>query len=270
MSTKIKTIIAVYTLLAVLLLFAGAAQADVAVSNPLYAWDKNVQIFKSSDAILRWDNSYLPFLTELSFDPQPYFPAACPESGSRWSGELTFSLYHVDNDPYLAQGFQSTRNWRLVDCDRNGDGLFDSSDLSAQPPEGFSTLMTLTPQAVDVHVPCTSQHCQEEIVTTVEINLDGNCDGLRDPMYPAHVCFYSEARSPQAGLDPYWRGYIQAQVSTPGNTQVVNFIIQNPTAVSVTKFGATSAATSKGSLALSLVMIVGAIPFGWQMVRRKS
>ena len=268
MSGKFYKITFFIALLAALLFVTGAAQADVSVTNPLYAWDKNAQMFKNSDVVLRWDNSYLPFLTELTFDQDGYYPSTCPESGTRWAGELAFSLYHTDNNPTLAQGFQNSRNWKLVDCDRNQDGLFDTGDLTAQPPEGLNPLRVLSPQAVDVHVACTSGNCQEEIVTRVEVNLDANCDGIRDPVFPPHVCFYSEARSPQAGIDPYWRGYIQAQVSAPGNQQVVNFLIQNPTAVSVTNFVASSSGASKRPITLSFVLIVGVVPVGWLVIRR--
>jgi len=128
--------------------------------------------------------------------------------------------------------------------------------------------MVVSPQALDVYVICTSGYCQEEIVTRVEVNLDGNCDGIRDPAFPPHVYFYSQAHSPQAGIDPYWRGYIQAQVSAPGSVQLVNFLIQNPTAVSVTNFAASSSGASKEPITLSFVMIVGLVPVGWLVIRR--
>ena len=89
--------------------------------------------------------------------------------------------------------------------------------------------------------PCSTGNCQDEIVTTLEVNLDTDCDGVIDSNFPPFVCFYAEARVPtRADGPPYWGGPLQARISAGGGDKTVNFNPSGPTAINLVKLAATS------------------------------
>jgi hypothetical protein len=169
----------------------------------------------------------------------------------------------VDNAPLGAPGFQASRMWSLMSCDRSDDGRFGPGDLTA-PPSPYdrpalyaecdsSGTWCYVDEAneQDVPTPCTTGNCLQEIVTTIRVNLDLNCDGVVDPElgvptdpatgHPVLLCFYAQARTPtpeqQAGL-PRWSNPLQARISTVGGDKTVNFAV-GPTAVELASFEAT-------------------------------
>ena len=134
-------------------------------------------------------------------------PNACgPGTSTDWAGELTMGLGNVDTTG--GWGFQESRNWTLVHCDRNGDGNFNVTDLrlpldETEPLYDFiewSGVTTDTFRTVVMDDPqtCTTGNCATELITTMFINLDSNCDGdLSDENIPAGgICFYAEAQPP--------------------------------------------------------------------------
>lgn len=160
---------------------------------------------------------------------------------------MEYGLYHTHNIPLGAEGFQETRNWKLVDCDRDGDGRFDNDDRSAVPPNGFTLYRDLLPESQDVVVPCSTGNCLKEIVTTLEVNLDDDCDGVPNSDAPELVCFYAEARVPEMGSSqpPYWSGPLQARVISGNGDMTVNFRIDGPTAITLKSLSAKSLASNQ-------------------------
>jgi hypothetical protein len=245
-----------------------AVQADLKATAVVYAWDIVVNKFQNSNVIIPWDGTWIPFLHQINFDADiwadpgvcGYDPANPDTTGTRWAGNMYYGLYHVDNDPLDAPGFQASRYWSLMSCDRNDDGRFGPGDLTAPPsPYDRTVLYTECDSAgtwcyvdeaneQDVPTPCTTGNCLQEIVTTIRVNLDLNCDGVVDPElgiptdpttgHPVMLCFYAEARTPtpeqQAGL-PVWSNPLQARISTVGGDKTVSFAIA-PTAVELAAF----------------------------------
>ena len=154
---------------------------------------------------------------------------------------MQMGLYHTDNAPLGAPGFQASRFWELIQCDRDGDGAGiegGHGDLWAQPFDGRTVIDTasggnghITLVSQDVVTSCTTGNCQDEIVTTLRVNLDLNCDGVIDANIPdlnpndskgVGICFYAEALKPFTVPDP-WAGNIQARISAGGGDKTVNF-----------------------------------------------
>ena len=263
-----------------LLVIPIAVQADLKATAVVYAWDIVANKFQNSNIIIAWDGSWVPFLHELNFDTDnwagddpvlcEYDPANPETTGTRWAGNMYYTLYHVDNAPDGAPGFQESRLWSLISCDRNGDGSFDGDDLVAPPPpndrgEWRGQQDPLLPEPwgpyaecnasgdfcyvdetneKDVEVDCTSGHCKTEIVTTIRVNLDQDCDGDVDQElldmgltvdgngHPEMLCFYAEARTPtpdQVAAEGMWGQTLQARIETVGGEKTVSFAVDEPT-----------------------------------------
>jgi hypothetical protein len=189
-----------------------------------------------------------------------YDPANPKTTGTRWAGNMYYGLYHVDNAPLGAPGFQESRKWSIISCDRDGDGDFDNADLTEPPsphdrPVIYAECNLANDNCYvdevnekDVVTACATGNCLSEIVTTIRVNLDLDCDGAVDPQFPSDpktgepvmLCFYAEARTPtldqQAGL-PTWSNPLQARISTVGGDKTVSFNAA-PTAVSLAAFDA--------------------------------
>jgi hypothetical protein len=286
-----------------LLVVPIAVQADLKATAVVYAWDIVANKFQNSNVIIPWDGSWVPFLHELNFDTDNwadssvcgYDPTNPDTTGTRWAGNMYYGLYYVDDAPLGAPGFQESRLWSLISCDRNGDGSFNNGDLVAPPPpndrgewRGLQNPQLPEPwgpyaecnsagdycyvdEANDQDVPtyCTTGNCLAEIVTTIQVNLDLDCDGAVDQElldmgltvdgngHPEMLCFYAEARTPNessylvqpvlpdpppdpplpAPPMPSWSGPLQARISTVGGDKTVNFAL-DPTAVELVSFDA--------------------------------
>jgi len=246
-----------------LLVVPVAVQADLKATAVVYAWDYVANKFQNSLVIIPWDGTWIPFLHELNFDTDLWAaPNGCSAGQTtRWAGDMFYGLANVDNAPPDAPGFQESRKWSLISCDRNGDGSFNNADLTAPPspydrPEIYAECDSAGTYCYvdetnnkDVPMGCTTGNCLTEIVTTIEVNLDQDCDGAVDPQFPVNdrtgepemLCFFAEARTPtfaeQAGL-PVWSNPLQARISTVGGDKTVNFSVEQPTAVDLAAFDA--------------------------------
>ena len=258
-----------------LLVIPVAVQADLKATAVVYAWDIVASKFQNSNVIIAWDGTWVPFLHELNFDDDlwPVEPSdACPLGGeTEWAGDMYYGLYHVDNAPLGAPGFQESRKWSLISCDRNDDGSWSNVDLyDPQLPydrrevyaecdeNGDVCYVDLAEQ--DVVTGCTTGNCLSEIVTTIQVNLDQDCDGAVDQDlidmgltvdrngHPEALCFYAEARTPywpdeQVDPDtgeplPVWSNPLQARISKVGGDKTVSFAIEEATAVELASFDA--------------------------------
>ena len=245
-----------------LLVVPVAVQADLKATAVVYAWDMVAARFQNSNVIIPWDGTWIPFLHELNFDtdlwPEPQGCAA--GETNRWAGNMYYGLYHVDDAPLGAPGFQETRKWSVISCDRTGDGQFDNGDLAESPSPydrpvvyaectSTGTYCRVEELERDVVTDCTTGNCLKEIVTTIRVNLDLDCNNEVDPIFPTDprtgepemLCFFAEARTPtleqQAGL-PVWSNPLQARISTVGGDKTVNFSVEQPTAVDLAAFDA--------------------------------
>ena len=121
----------------------------------------------------------------------------------------------------------------------------------------------------DTVVECSTGTCEAEIVTTLQVNFDTDCDGDVDEELiamgmpvntagePQMVCFYAEARTPAEAnywepiVLPYpdpptlppvpyprWAGNPQGRISVGGGDKTVNFSIDVITAVELAAFDA--------------------------------
>ena len=222
-----------------LLLVVGAASAQLKASAVFYAWDATKNEYLNSEVKIYWDGGWVPFLHELGFDREAGYPPVCDvnEDGTVWAGSMDFGLYHTDNAPAGADGFLQTRNWKLVDCDRNGDGIFNAADRVGVSG-GYMETLSLSPTSHDFVTDCSTGNCAEEIVTTLDINLDTNCNGNKDANFPEFVCFYAEALVPHIDeIDVMWSGPLQARITAGGGDKTVSFSPEEPTAVTLLNFG---------------------------------
>ena len=99
----------------------------------------------------------------------------------------------------------------------------------------------------DVPTDCTTGNCLQEIITTIRVNLDQDCDGVVDPQFPVDprtgepemLCFYAEARTPtvaeQAGLP---RGQIPFRRASLRRRRQDGELCAAPTAVELAAFEA--------------------------------
>lgn len=247
-----------------LLATTGIAQAQLKTTAVVYAWDFVAEKFENGNVVIPFDGTWVPFLHELKFDDDDYvgaYPVGCT-TATKWAGEMKYGLYNVDNDPAGAEGFQSTREWKLVACDRDGDGDFDNTDLGLPLAAGFAayTGAEFLVGPVDVVEACTTGNCTSEIVTTIFVNTDSDCDGVQNDDIPAGgLCFYAEAETPvrEAG-DLIWSNPLQARIWAGGGEKTVNFKVEGdePSAVTLASFE--TASQGNAVLLVGVVLLVTA------------
>jgi hypothetical protein len=221
-----------------MLLATIAVHADMKANSAVDAWDVTKQAYEHSNVTVYWDGTWVSFVHQIdTFDADLYYPASCGGGSTIYAGLMEFGLAHEDNNPLGAPGFQNSRNWRLVNCDRDNDGDYDGADKSAFPPQGFELIEELVPVTQDVERTCSQNTCQLEIVTTLEVVLDKDCAGGIDAIYPPLVCFYAEGETPFE-KPITWKGNPQGRVTAGGGDQTVNFSPQAVTAVDLASFTA--------------------------------
>jgi hypothetical protein len=204
-----------------MLMAGGSAYADLKATHWVDGWDEVTNSYAHSLNDVTFDGQWVSFLHELDFDNDLYVPtnpaypayACSPTLTTKWAGVMEFGLYNVDNSPLGAPGWQESRDWQLVACDRNADGKFDNKDQAVQPMDYVVpyTGGTLTVITKDLQVGCTTGNCEYEIVTTIFINTDSDCDGNQNTDIPAGgLCFYAEAETPviEVGSPLLWSGNI--------------------------------------------------------------
>jgi hypothetical protein len=265
-----------FCLMAMVLLFAFGTQnakADIKATAPFYAWDRGTDQFKNSNLELWQDPDWwVPLIHHIDTDSDVYAEACGPGTSSTLAGTMTMGLGHVDTTG--GDGFQASRNWTLVHCDRTGDGLFNNDDLREPliedlPVDGLygftewsgvnaDTFYLITQ---DLESPCTTSTCATELLTSMFINLDPDCDNTlgdaSNPIPAGGVCFYAEAQPPALGANP-WAGNLQARINTGGGDKTVNFNVAGPTAVEIVSIKAsTNYAMSFALLGGTLLLVSG-------------
>jgi hypothetical protein len=268
-----------------MILTVGVVYADLKATHVVYAWDEVAEKYQNSNVIVTFNGVWVPFLHQFDYDndvyppsPKPaWYPDACPGyplSTTTYAGVMEYGLYHEDNAPAGGVGFLESRDWSIVYCDRDQDGDFDNGDLSLQPATlvtpavGLSYLQVITKDEV---TGCTSGNCNTEIVTTLFVNMDLDCDNVLDSTEP--LCFYAEAQTPVSPPALMWEGPLQARIATGGGEKTVNF---NPreggtTAVNLASFTARGIIDRPFSVALwAMLAVLGSAGVGvvtWQVRR---
>lgn len=208
------------------------------------------------------DDGVQPFLVKLGFNNNVVTDACGPGTETKWAGYLTLAHEHEDNDPDGAPGFGNTGNWQAVKCsDLNvsgptgdvriptGDTIFGTCTDGAADPTKIGSCEVIEK---DVIVACTTGNCKTEIQTTLQGNLDTDCNGLIDRNEPGNplpdftldsqgrpddLCFYWTAVKPP--FDTTWKGNIQSSVEGLSGESTINFSDQFvPTAISLIEFAA--------------------------------
>jgi hypothetical protein len=260
----------------VLMVAAGVVRADLELLAPLHSWDVNDLRWENGNCDLWFDASWQPFYEKLAWDNDLYDPVySCTGAETtKWAGQLEIGLYHTDNDPLGAPGFEESGNWWLVPCaDFGGGTVKDPTHVLAICGTDLECTVVGTPDAV---VLCTTGNCLDEIVTELELNLDTDCNtSINDPDILAAVngdglCVYWEALTPDAS-DPLfvpWKGNFQARINQGGGDKTINFKLFGPTAITFLSFAASSGALGV-PLAVALVALGALVVGGVAVVYRR-
>lgn len=273
-SRTLLNVLVVMLLSVILLGIAQSAKADVKLSNVFKAWDRNSLSFENGNVAIFWDGDFVEVYSLLDFDNDLYTILAEDQSScavgetTPWAGKIELGFYHTDNAPSGAAGFQSTQLWAIVDCDFNGDGIVnnadDKVDLGENPPTEW-TSVDFTIITIDEVVPCSTGNCLNEIVTTMYVNLDSDCDGTpNEDVALDRVCFFAQAVTPTIDQGPpYWGGPLQARfstvTSTGGGDKTVNFDPFGPTAITLENLAAQSPGGVHPGVWLVIIVLVAAI-----------
>lgn len=236
------------------------------LTNRVYKWENgNVRI--------KLDGTPASFLADLNSDfDTTLYPNACTAGGStQFAGPGIIALYHTDNAPAGAPGFQSTSNWQLVKCSALNPPAQGGSPKKQPAPSDVLALCTpdnndgkvdrceiVTTDVLDA-TGC-GGNCQDEIVTTINFNLDIDCNAVKDTNFDADVCLYWEAQKPSVQpVGQNWNGNLQARVNG-GNSgdKTANFVFQGPNAVTLRDLKANSLAGLPAVAIIAGVLILGA------------
>ena len=238
-----------------------AVQAELKATSIAYSWDITSGEFFWGHVTIEWDGSWIPLLQEVQFDkldrlPEPDEPQICadPTKTTRYAGWIEYGLSHEDTDPPEARGFQASRAWTLIDCDLNQDGAWDDDDLLAGPslPDDAVVLAECTAGGANCNIlyeqdrvqDCpveTEEHCMTELVTTLLISIDTDCDGaIDDPRFAeaAGLCVFGEALTPEyeEGED-MWSFPLPVRITDADGAKTL-MLYPAPTAVELASFSA--------------------------------
>jgi hypothetical protein len=254
--------------LALVMVTIGAANAGLITTNILRSWDDGLGRYENGNLTMWLNDDRQPFYTQLDFNNDPHADACGVGTNSQWAGDAVIGLYHTDNNPAGAQGFQDSGNWKLVKC-----STFDTNKYPA-PADVLATCIAGQQQdgpcvligTADTVVNCTTGNCANEIETKFHINIDAgtgggtSCDNAIDPPFAGvwssnpqnnDLCLYWDAKKP-ANAPPFWGGNIQVRYgasSSNGGDKTINFnTLRGPNAVSMSSLAATAEANS-GTLA---------------------
>ena len=271
-----------------LLLTASVIYADMKMNTPVRAWDATAAQFTNSlqpmpvDCVtwipfwyrFNWDNDVFPTDTDLTAryytttGTIPYPTDACPNDdydpvtgygdSTKWASVFEYAVYHDNPEVGLGYGFITTQNWELVECDRDGDDVWEATgpgnDMVFVPADYRNTIID-DPGSMDAGFAVLAQNvitgaesvgnAESELITTLFVNLDTNCDGTIDEPFATYinqqgyVCFYAEALVPCPD-DPLWgTGNIQARVSRLGGEVTISFHqVLDTTPVEISSFTA--------------------------------
>lgn len=260
-------------LLAALLLAVPTINAQLAVTEVVYSWDYAASKYQNSNVVIYADGGWSPFLHQfigrgtsgnefnatvlvtsvLAYDPPNYTTQSTYSINTRWGGLMDYQVGITDTDG-MGKGFQTTRLWSLVFCDRIKEqkndpdppgGDLGGNDLAKIPPNEYLSspyfIEYLPAVFIDQVENCTTGNCSKWLNTRLVVNLDKDGNGKIDPQYlvngqQAALCFYAEAKRPTVAN---WGGNLQARIAAGGGDKTVNFSIKPaPTAVSLSSFTA--------------------------------
>ena len=252
------------------LVFTTSAFAAIKLTDPLDSYD---------DGSLRWENSNItmwlnsdpqPFVVKLGFDGTEVVDACGPGTSTPWAGTVQFGLGHTDTND--AQGFQSTDTWWTIDC----TGFAAGQTTKKYPTDEW--LIECVPEVVDgiigdcelvsadVVTLCPTGNCTDAIVTSIQGNLDSDCNGAIDDQDIANLvaadnlCFYWEAvKPPKPGpSDPHWTGNLQVRIQgDAGGDKTLNFNdLLGPNAITLSRMGVSSAADLQVSIIIALLALI--------------
>ena len=232
-----------------ILLLTTAAFAAVKLTAPLSSYDDGSAKWENGNLTMWLNTDPQPFSEVLGFDTNDHPDACGLGTSSPWAGVVEFGHYHTDTNG--APGFQSTSNWYTVDCTS-----FSTSQSTQKYPTPAEKLIECVPDngddvidgcellSVDVVTACSTGNCTNEIVSTIQGNLDADCDGtIDDPTIASLVdndalCFYWEAEKPPYP-GPVWGGNLQARINAGGGDKTLNFSnLLGPSAVSLLNISA--------------------------------
>ena len=281
----IAMVFSLVVLIGLMLFAASAANAGYKSTENVYAWDYSASKYQNSNVVIPFNGTWVPFFHEMNTFDAAVYPTdyilppgaptdACPGmpgSTTTYAGILEFGLYHTDNAPAGAPGFVRSYDWTIVRCDRTGDGSFNNADLSLAP--GTANMVVDPTAFIDVFSidqvrPCSGGNCQDEIVTSMYVNFDLNCDGVLDPPPPGGRCFYALAQTPTTLT---WSGPLQARISAGGGDKTLNFNPSYPAPpldVTVSSITGSSPAVRYGA-GLLLLAVVAAILVVWRVKRKE-
>jgi hypothetical protein len=254
---------------------AQSALADVKGTENFYAWDRNLLTFRNSTADIFFDGSPVEVFSQLSFDSDLYTTVADDASScgvgasTQYAGRVTLRFDHTDANPAGALGMKESQAWQLVNCDFDGNGTINAADrnvdLGANPPIEYTT-GELTLIEID-EVVAAGGAVQTEIVTTMFVNIDSDCDNsVADEPLPTGgvVCFFAQGVTPtiaEAG-PPYWNNAnLQAAFGGSSGDKTVNLKPFGPTAITLENLAAQSAGGVHPAVWLAIFILVAAIAF---------
>ena len=236
-----------------LIIGSGVASAQWALTNGLNSWDNGKLRWEGGNIALWLNTDPQAFYHEIvssnqdEFDNNDVVNACGPSTSTDYAGTATIGLYHTDTAADSnAPGFQSTSGYQLVSCDLDVSGNDPDSETpntvlatcTADNNDGIIDRCEIANQ--DTVVSCSTGNCQDEIATTVSINLDSNCDGVLDTGFDSDVCLYWTAVKPPNAA-PFWQGNFQGRITDAGGDKTVSFTEYGPTAVTLQEMQAAAA-----------------------------
>jgi LPXTG-motif cell wall-anchored protein len=262
---KRRSLAVVLMAVALILVTIGAVNAALVTTGVLRSWDDGTNKYENGNLTMKLDNQLQPFYAPMAFDNKTHADACGVGTSSVWAGDAEIGLYHTDNAPAGAPGFQKSQEWSVVKCSTFNTNKYPAAaDIltnctvgnPGDPTDGGCVLIGSS----DVVTPCSTGNCGNEIVTKFHVNTDLDCDGTQDTQFATagQLCMYWGAVKPPA-TQPVWGGNIQARYGTgQGGDKTLNFNqLLGPNAVSMSSFGAVAEANSA-----SLAMWAGAMLLG--------
>ena len=272
---------------AIALLTLGVANAALITTNVLRSWDDAANRYENGNLTMVLNNDPQPFYTQLDFDTNLHADACGVGTSSRWAGDAVIGLYHTDNNPLGAEGFQSSGHWELVKCSTFIDNKYPApEDVLAEcvvgDPGSAADKGCVLMGAPDNVVACTTGNCLNEIETKFHVNIDPGdgvdpataCDGTIDAPFAGiwsanptsnNLCLYWDAEKPSAS-GPLWGGNVQVRYGTGvGGDKTINFNnLLVPTAVNISSLKATVATDGSALAWAGAMLLAAAALFLWR------
>ena len=269
-----------------LFMLSSSVFATVKLTAALRSWDDGAGEWENGNLTMWLNSDPQPFSEVLGFDNKSVSGACGTKTKTKWAGTVQFALDHTDTNG--AKGFQSTQNWYAVDCT-----TFSKLNTSPKYPAAAEKLITCVADngdnniddceiiSQDVVTQCSTGNCTDQIVTTVQVNLDKNCNGdIDDPVIADlvnnnNLCFYWEAEKPPVPGpgDPQWTGNLQARIAgDSGGDKTINFKLRGPNIIKLQTIAVEETPVGLPLIAL-LLLVSGAVALGagsFLLIKRRS